>query len=287
MSIKQLKSKQLEILHELDRVCGEIGVNYYLAYGSCLGAIRHQGYIPWDDDIDVVMTVPAMKKLLENKNRFQENYFIQCRQTEPNWTNMMYNLRDSNTSYFSIEDGKKDINHGMKVDIYLLYPYPDNPFTAHKLIIDTFILRLLYMRQSGELPEHHGAFIKWGSKIIKALYSEKRCEKKIRAVENKLVNNGGKKYVSVFFGDDITLFSAFKFPVEMFQEPKYLKFEDFSAPCPSKPEQMCEMCYGKDYMLPPPEDKRQTRHDTIFFSCDEPYTRFKGIYYFPGKQTRE
>ncbi len=287
MDDRQMKQKQLEILHELDRVCNEVGVRYYLAYGSCLGAVRHQGYIPWDDDIDVVMTVPAMKKLLENRDRFRDNYFIQCRQTEPNWTNMMYNLRDSNTSYFSIEDGQKDINHGMKVDIYLLFPYPDNPFVAHKLIIDTFILRLLYMRNSGELPEHHGRFVKWGSKVVKALYPGKRGDRKIRAVEDKLVNNGGKKYVSVFFGDDITPFSAFKFPVELFQEPKRLKFEDYMAPCPSQPELMCEMCYGKDYMAFPPEEKRQSRHDTYFVSCDEPYTKYEGIYYHSGKLTRE
>ena len=75
MSVDELKAKQLEILHELDRVCNTAGIQYYLAYGSLLGAVRHKGFIPWDDDIDVVMTYPEMQKLLANRNQFGRNIF--------------------------------------------------------------------------------------------------------------------------------------------------------------------------------------------------------------------
>ena len=74
MSVDDLKAKQLEILHELDRVCHIIGVNYFLAYGSCLGAVRHKGFIPWDDDIDVFMTYFEVQKLVENRNLFENKY---------------------------------------------------------------------------------------------------------------------------------------------------------------------------------------------------------------------
>ena len=58
-----LKEVQLEILDELDRICNENGLRYYLAYGSLLGAVRHNGFIPWDDDIDVMMPYNDMVKL--------------------------------------------------------------------------------------------------------------------------------------------------------------------------------------------------------------------------------
>ena len=58
-----LKEVQLEILDELDRICEAYGLRYYLAYGSLLGAVRHNGFIPWDDDIDVMMPYNDMVRL--------------------------------------------------------------------------------------------------------------------------------------------------------------------------------------------------------------------------------
>ena len=275
-NIEQFKAKQLEILHELDRVCTLAGITYYLAYGTCLGAVRHQGFIPWDDDIDVFLTWDNMRKLIENRNMFQEKYFLQTRLTDPNYSNMKLSLRDSSTSYFSDEKDNRDINHGMYIDLYILFPYPDNWFKAHKLIIDSYVVRLLY---SKNIPVNHGKVGVYAYKVVSTLYGGKRREKKIRKIENALYNNGGKKYLSSFFGDDITPFSCIKFPVSFFGEPKRLKFEDYMAPCPTEPEKICELTYGKTYMEFPPEERRVSRHHILFMSCDEPYTNFKGIYY--------
>ena len=87
------------------------------------------------------------------------------------------------------------------------------------------------------------------------------------------------KYCASFFGDDITPFSCFKFPFEYFGEPKYLQFEDYIAPCPSNPEAICELIYGKNYMEFPPEEKRISRHHILYMSCDTSYTKFEGKYY--------
>lgn len=275
-SLKQFKKKQLEILHELDRVCNLAGIRYYLAYGTCLGAVRHHGYIPWDDDIDIFLPTKEMDKLLKNRHLFKEQYFVQCRETESNYINMKYSLRDSSTAYFSDEADCEDINHGMFIDMYVLYPYPDNFFCAHKLIIDSYILRFLYMKKA---PANHGIIGKIASKILLILYSGNKAEKKIYKIENDLKNNGGNKYYASFFGDDITLFSCCKFPMKYFEEPKKLQFEDYMAPCPSNPEVICELIYGKTYMEFPPEKKRISRHHVLYMNCEIPYTEFEGKYY--------
>ena len=276
MSIDELKSKQLEILHELDRVCNIIGINYFLAYGSLLGAVRHKGFIPWDDDIDVFMTYDDVEKLIANREVFEENYFLQCRETEENYGDMKFTLRDSSTSYFSDKGDTLDINHGIRIDIYILYPYPESFFRAHKLIIDSFILRLIYMKKA---PLNHGVVGKMASKTVLFIYQGNRGKNKIKKVEKKLKNNGGKKYYSVFYGYDITPFSSIKFPVKYFEEPVYLQYEDFMAPCPSDPDAMCEIMYGKTYLQFPPEEQRKSNHHVLYMSCDEPYTKFEGVYY--------
>ena len=276
MSVDELKAKQLEILHELDRVCNTAGIQYYLAYGLLFGAVRHKVFIPWDVDIAVVMTFPEMQKLLANRNQFGRKYFLQCRETEAEYNTMKYSIRDSSTSFFSDEQDILNINHGIDIDIYILYPYPDNFFKAHKLIIDSFILRLLYLKR---MPANHGIIGRLASKLVSLLYSGSRGTKKIQKVEDYLRNNGGKRYYSVYFGYDITPFSCLKFPQESFEKPVFLQFEDFMAPCPLNPEKICEISYGKTYMQFPPEEKRISNHHILFMSCDEPYTKFEGKYY--------
>jgi hypothetical protein len=59
-----------------------------------------------------------------------------------------------------------------------------------------------------------------------------------------------------------------------------LWFEDFLAPCPSNPQEICRITYGENYMEFPPEKQRASRHHVLFMSCDEPYTNFEGKYYF-------
>ena len=274
--LDEFKNKQLEILHELDRVCNLAQIKYYLAYGTCLGAVRHHGYIPWDDDIDVFLTIKEMKKLIQNRHLFKNQYFLQCRETDPNYQNMKYSLRDSSTTYFVDEKDDDDINHGIFIDLYVLYPYPDRFYKAHKLILDSYILRFLYLKHA---PENHGIFGTLGYKVFSSLYKGAKAERKIWKIKNDLENNGGEKYYASFFGDDITPFSCFKFPMEYFGDPKMLHFEDFLAPCPSNPEEICRLTFGDDYMVFPPVEKRISRHHVLYMSCDKPYTEFKGKYY--------
>ena len=64
LTIDDMKEIQLELMDELDRVCREQGITYFLAYGSLLGAVRHGGFIPWDDDMDVVMLRADYERLI-------------------------------------------------------------------------------------------------------------------------------------------------------------------------------------------------------------------------------
>lgn len=274
--MEEFKKKQLEILHELDRVCAELGVNYYLAYGTCLGAIRHHGFIPWDDDIDVFLLYSDMNRLIDSRSHFGNRYFLQGIETEESFTLLKHNLRDSSTSYFTDKDDIEDINHGMYIDLYTLYPYPDNPIIAHKLIIDAYICMLLCRTRP---PLHHGIVGRMLYRIVHAFYPGKMRMRKIEKVQHFMRENGGTRYYATFFGDDITPLSCIKFPQELFGAPTRVAFEDYEAPCPSDPHEACRVMYGSRYMQFPPEEERTSRHSVRYMSCTRPYTDFIGIYY--------
>lgn len=276
MILVQMQHKQLEMLHELDRVCKKNDLKYCLSSGTCLGAVRHEGFIPWDDDIDVYMSWADAERLVTCQGDFKEQYFIQNYKTDPQFPSTHYRMCDSTTSCFLKETEGLDLNHGIFIDIYIYYPYPDNKILAHKIILDSFIYRILVARKG---PQNHGKIAKFLGFIVSKLYFGTRREKKIQKIESEYKNNGGKSYVATYFGRDITLMKTIVYPRQWFEKPKYLKFEDMLVPCPGDPQGYCMLQYGNTYMQLPPEDKRKPHHNFIFFSVDEPYSNYKGRLY--------
>lgn len=272
----QMQKKQLEILHELDRVCKKNDLKYCLSSGTCLGAVRHGGFIPWDDDIDVYMSWSDAEKLVKHQSDFGECYFVQSYRTDPQFPSTHYRLCDSSTSCFLEETNGLDVNHGIFVDIYIYYPYPDSKLKAQKIILDSFVYRVLVANCG---PHNHGKLAKVLGGAVSKIYVGKRREKKISKIEAEYKYNGGKKYVATYFGKDVTLTKSIVYPAEWFQRPIYLAFEDMMAPCPGDPHAYCELQYGSTYMQLPPKEDRHPHHDFVFFSADTPYTEYKGIYY--------
>src|SRR5690625_4673316 len=96
----EAKKIQLEILIELDRVCRENNIKYALYFGTLLGAVRHKGFIPWDDDIDVVMTREEYDKFCKiQKSKLGESYFFQNYETDPKFFRSFGRLRKNDTLY--------------------------------------------------------------------------------------------------------------------------------------------------------------------------------------------
>lgn len=272
----QMQNKQVEMLCELDRVCKKNNLKYALSSGTCLGAVRHGGFIPWDDDIDVYMSWSDAEKLVQCQGDFDSKYFVQNYKTDPQFPSTHYRLCDSSTSCFLEETEWLDVNHGIFIDIYIYYPYPDNKLLAHKIILDSFIYRVLVAEKG---PQNHGWLANTLGGIVSGLYKGSRRVKKINKIENEYKNNGGKHFVATYFGRDVTLTKSIIYPAEWFQNPCYLKFEDMEVPCPGNPQEYLKLQYGDDYLQLPPDDKQHPHHDFIYFSVDEPYTKFKGKFY--------
>lgn len=127
MNLRKLQLAELEILKDFIRVCNELKLTYFLDSGTLLGCIRHEGFIPWDDDIDVSMPREDYEIFLEKGQALlKREYFLQSYKTEPNYTLNFAKIRNSNTTF--IESSVKDlnINHGIFIDIFPIDGYkPD------------------------------------------------------------------------------------------------------------------------------------------------------------------
>ena len=117
--MNDLQKKELELFKAFARVCEKHGLRYFLVGGSALGAIRHKGFIPWDDDIDVGMPRKDYDKFMELQSEFEGTpYFIQNYKTDPCYVYNYGKLRDSSTTFIEYTYKNHRINHGVWVDIF-------------------------------------------------------------------------------------------------------------------------------------------------------------------------
>lgn len=120
LTMNEFQKVMREALVEFIRVCDEHHLRYYLVTGSALGAVRHQGFIPWDDDIDVAMPREDAMKLLKLKDEFRYPYFLQHYTTDKSYPYPYMKLRDSSTTYIENLMQFHPINHGIWIDIFII-----------------------------------------------------------------------------------------------------------------------------------------------------------------------
>ena len=133
--MKKAWAVELDMLNEFIRVCEENKLNYFLGYGSLLGAIRHKGFIPWDDDIDVLMFREDFEKLCTIADSvFKFPYFFQTPITEKghNFFRTHPQLRNSLTTGAIKADIHKNINRGIFIDIFVLDKIPQHKIEEHR-----------------------------------------------------------------------------------------------------------------------------------------------------------
>ena len=118
--IKEVWAVELDLMAQLDRVCRKHGLVYFAGAGTLLGAVRHHGFIPWDDDMDFYMLRDDYNKLLLLKDEFEKPYFLQNAYTDPGLMRTFSRLRNSDTTACTVWDQTFNINKGIFIDIFPL-----------------------------------------------------------------------------------------------------------------------------------------------------------------------
>ncbi len=124
----QAHAIELEILIRVINICRENDIEYFMSAGTALGAVRHGGFIPWDDDIDIGMRRDQFEKFSEiAQEGLGSEYFFQTRETDPNYPNIFAKVRKNNTTFLEWSVKDIDMHHGIYIDIF---PYDNVPQDA-------------------------------------------------------------------------------------------------------------------------------------------------------------
>lgn len=131
--MNELQKTELELFRCFTQICDKLNLTYFLVCGSALGAARHGGFIPWDDDLDVGMYRDDYNKFMELAPALlPKGIFLQNYKTDPEFPYMYAKLRNSNTTYIEKRLAPLNINHGVYIDIFPLDGYPSNRFQQKK-----------------------------------------------------------------------------------------------------------------------------------------------------------
>lgn len=263
LTMREIQQGSLRILVEIDKICRRLNLRYYLAYGTLIGAIRHHGFIPWDDDIDIMMPREDYKKLI--------NYFVENEtELKPLELFSYYNNKEypymisriSDSRYILDVDNEKNYGIGLFVDIYPIDGIGNTKreYVKRKTIASRYSsLCFLSTREHFEI----GTTKSWKNKMLKFpayIYAKyKGKDYFLKKLENMASEKEYDKcqYVGclVWGTDGIRAV----FPKEWFRDSVNIEFEGFSFHAPCMYHEVLTRLYG-DYMKIPPKEKQISHH---------------------------
>ena len=275
---REIQEVCLGLLKCFDAFCAKHDLLYYVCGGGCIGAVRHKGFIPWDDDIDVMMPRPDFEKLKvlwpqemdESRYRFNDN-------TESEFLRTMWaSVSDEETTFIKERQKDLDISHGIKLEIIPLDGCPDGKF-QRKAQIFWALVHQIYINQ--EPPISKGALMKCAGNVLLMLHrswparykAAKRAEKKM----SKYLFDQCSKVTEL-----TTRYQYMRneYPKAAFESSVRLPFEDCMIPVPAGYDTYLRMAFG-NYMELPPEDERVPKHEAVWIDTHTSYKKYKGMYY--------
>ncbi len=256
--LEKAKIIEIEIMDYIDKICKKNKITYYLFWGTLLGAIRHKGFIPWDDDIDIAMLPEDYKKFLEvMEKEISNQYYLQNIDTTKYCNFTFSKIRKYHTTMVEEELNYLPFGKGINVDIFPLYKYPTSKL-GKMLFNWRFRLANILLNRDVRLSGVKGKIINFTLHLIPRNLTNKIIIRKL----NQLLSYNkeyDEYYVRQGKSFNKNCFDSVLIP---FEKKKYL--------APKGYDEILTKLYG-DYMTPPPPDKRCGHSNKMLVSFTKEY----------------
>lgn len=266
--LEKLQSVLLEILNVIDLFCKKHQINYSLCGGSLLGAVRHGGFIPWDDDIDIGMKRKDYDRFIElwQKNP-PHGYVLQAKDLNaPEQSVSFLKVRKEHTTFLQFESERGKYHLGIFVDIFPFDRMPDK-----KILRLVFFLRCLkyqlYIREF--IPPNENFIIKSVSRILLVFSSANSRKRKRMKLLNKITKYNDIESFELVAIDTVKSMKIL-FSPNLLDSLIKVKFEDKEFCCFKNWEEYLVKFFG-DYMELPPIEEQNWKHHPIILDFEHDY----------------
>ena len=281
VEMKKLWSAQMEILREIQRICQKHDIKYFAIEGTLLGAVRHRGFIPWDDDIDIGMYFEDYDRFCEVvKCELPEYYGFQHYSTQDGFNIGFARVRDTRTTAATKADYElfledEGYNFGVFVDIFPLFDVPETTLQKRRQQLKGAFSNFLKRGYTEEIRRRKGidaaeskkqkltfaaCYYSW--KIFgKFTTYKKAAHRRYKAM--KMYKNSSRIGLTAFYG----YLDKFIWDKSLFAETIELPFEDMTITCPKEYDKILRKRYG-DYEV---FVKGGALHTFAVLDCDTPY----------------
>ncbi len=272
VTLRELQLCELESLKDIKAVCEKYGIRYYLSSGTLLGAVRHQGFIPWDDDVDIEMPYADYLRFLQIAPvEMGDRYTLQNSDTDPYFHFAYSRIRKNNTTMMREWERTIPSHHGVWVDIFPMVKVGGTmDYRTKRLMLKvcTFLRMHDYVFELNRkwLTEQGGyvqmTIVKAARKLPKTFRESLR-----NAMLRYIFSQREKPYLT-----NVWTTISRRIPKEAFDEPAaILQFEDAEFSAPRDYDCYLRISYG-DYMTPPPENQRNGRHGDLILDLEHERT---------------
>lgn len=281
--LHHLQELEMGILRDLAAICEEHHLTWFGFCGTGIGAVRHKGFIPWDDDIDISMPRRDHDELIRIiQETMSDKYHILNADTDPNYPLANTRICLNGTTFREYAMRDVDCDWGIFLDVYPLENAADNDLAYYYQMWSAWFWGKLMILRSVEQPYlyFHGLpaqimslILKGGHHTMKALGISKEWLHKMRERHNRRYDGVETKRIA-YFCDPLPYTNTFTnkdiYPLQM------LDFEDIQMPFPANLDELLTKMFG-DYMTPPPVDKRKTHYpyELDFGPYGDPRDRMK------------
>ena len=257
--LKKIQKIELDILLELKRICEKHNLTYFSIGGTTLGAIRHNGFIPWDDDIDIGMLRGDYEKFLRiAPKELKKGYTLQHFYTDENCPTYHAKIRKDKTVFKETAMQDLPIHHGVFLDIMPYDKIPENKIKQVVYLTSVFVLRQLYISKLISVT----TYTKDPVRIVFGNYVRKTLNFLLKPMSRKKIFNFLQRVIT-YYNDSNSNFVTIK-GLDVFISRlddllpvKNHIFEYIEIPIPVNYDKVLRTQYG-DYMKLPPEEKRYT-----------------------------
>ena len=265
----ETQKKLYILLKEIDDICRKNNITYYLAGGTALGALRHKGYIPWDDDADILMTRDHYYKFLEAvKNNLPDNRCVECQEFNRNYHNNFARYIDLNSTAIHTNQITHDDAAGFVIDILILDPIPDDAKKQWKYI------KTIQLYADLINPSSRYSF-RWQTNMFAYFFSRMNIrlfgkERVLQKLEDKMAQYKEEdctKYILRWGG--VPLISD----KSIYGKGRECEFENTTFIIPEHAEDYLTWHYGDNWMFLPDHAERST-HNAVY-CYDTPYDLIK------------